>query len=102
MTVTTADVTRAYDAAKDAAVDATGNSASESRCVDALKLLAGMEVPLALFTDSVIGGVGKGETLNPCALNPCTRNPERLALHPKRRARHLILDLGHITLSPEP
>lgn len=59
MAVTAAEIHRVFDKAKDAAADADGNGASEDRCVDALKLLAGMDVPVKLFVDGAIGDVAK-------------------------------------------
>jgi hypothetical protein len=59
MAVTAEEVTRVFDKANDAAADADGNTASEDRCVDALKLLAGMDVPVKLFVDGSIGDVAK-------------------------------------------
>lgn len=59
MSVTAAEVVKVFEKVKDAAADADGNSASEDRCVDALKLLASMQIPLKLFTDGSIGEVPK-------------------------------------------
>ena len=60
MAVTAEDVIRAYDKAKDAAEDADGNDASEERCVDCLRALARMEIPLATFVQGALGDVPKG------------------------------------------
>ena len=60
MAVTAEEIHKVYDKARDAAADADGNAASEDRCVDALKLLAGMDVPVKLFVDGAVGDVAKG------------------------------------------
>ena len=59
MAVTAEEIRKVFDKAQDAAADADGNSASEDRCVDALKLLAGMNIPFKLFVDGAIGDVAK-------------------------------------------
>ena len=56
---TAEDVLKVYGKARDAAADAEGNTASEDRCVDALKLLAGMDIPLKVFSDGSLGDCPK-------------------------------------------
>ena len=44
---------------RDAAADAEGSSASEDRCIDALKLLTSMDIPVKLFVDGALGDAAK-------------------------------------------
>ena len=56
---TAKEVLEVYGKARDAAADAEGNTASEDRAVDALKLLAGMDIPLKVFSDGSLGDCPK-------------------------------------------
>jgi len=56
---TAAEVTALFKKASDAAADADGNSASEDRCVDALKVLCGLDLPVKLFIDGALSDVAK-------------------------------------------
>ena len=54
-----AEVTDVLKKCRDAAADAEGNSASEDRCIDALKLLTSMDIPVQLFVDGALGDAAK-------------------------------------------
>ena len=56
---TAKEVLEVYGKARDATADADGNTASEDRAVDALKLLAGMDIPLKVFSDGSLGDCPK-------------------------------------------
>ena len=56
---TAKEVLEVYGKARDAAADAEGNTTSEDRAVDALKLLAGMDIPLKVFSDGSLGDCPK-------------------------------------------
>jgi transcription elongation factor S-II len=58
-TVSAADVNEAYASLAKASEDAGSNTASEDRCVDVLKTLAAMKVPVKLFVSGEVGDAAK-------------------------------------------
>jgi transcription elongation factor S-II len=57
--VSAADVNEAYASLAKASEDAGSNTASEDRCVDVLKTLAAMKVPVKLFVSGEVGDAAK-------------------------------------------